>query len=386
MLTIDLTQEQVKVTNVIEIAPIGRKMSLNEARHQLDDAKLQIEQAVDIAEKDVFSRVNQAISILIEIDIQDGWQKLGYKSMYQLIKSELKSGLNLSLSQIYRRVQAGKIRRWLEPICPNIDAVSNQQLLRLRKLPPIDWINTLDEIISTAPRGRVTLKHFEKIVERRLDSVKAAAHLPCELLALPPVNKVENLNDECSSSGLDYEPSATLIELDKPGQNFECGSKNASSLTSSAIKVTNLVTIQCNNNASEKQQQYSGCWGIVQSLYEQSAKICVCGEIVEYFLTDINPVENPTPTMMEVSYRTANLWQTPDLPASVRHLLTTFYQRQLDFSQSDKDVLAAIESYVRRSFTTDFASKKEDAQIKLQNNLLESGVDNQIPCIISATE
>ena len=89
---------------------------------------------------------------------------------------------------------------------------------------------------------------------------------------------------------------------------------------------------------------------------------------------------------MEVSYRTAALWQTLDLTASVRHLLTTFYQRQLDFSQSDKDVLAAIESYVRPSFTTDLASKKEDAQIKLQNNLLESGVDDRIPCIISPTE
>lgn len=385
MLTIDLTENQVEVTSVVEAAP-DEKMCVTEVRHKLDDAKSQIEQAVDIAEKDVFSRVNQAISILVEIDIQDGWRKLGYKSMYQLIKSELKSGLNLSRSQIYRRVQAAKIRRNLEPICPNIDAVSNQQLLRLSQLPPIDWTDTLEEIISTAPRGKVTLKHFEKVVKRRIDSVKTVAHLPVELLALNPGNKVENMNEHGSSPYKNYEPSATLMELDKPGQNFECGSKDASSLASSAIKVRNLVTIQCTNNASEKQQQYSGCWGIVQSLYEQSAKICVCGETMEYFLTDINPVENPTPTMMEVSYRTANLWQTPDLPASVRHLLTTFYQRKLDFSQSDLNVLAAIESYVRPSLATDLASKKEDAQIKLQNNLLKSGVDNQIPCIIFPTE
>ncbi len=187
MLTIDLTENQVEVTSVVEAAP-DERMCVTEVRHKLDDAKSQIEQAVDIAEKDVFSRVNQAISILIEIDIQDGWRKLGYKSMYQLIKSELKSGLNLSLSQIYRRVQAGKIRPNLEPICPNIDAVSNQQLLKLRKLPPIDWTNTLEEIISTAPRGRVTLKHFEKILKRRVHSVKAAADLPCKLLALPLAN------------------------------------------------------------------------------------------------------------------------------------------------------------------------------------------------------
>ncbi len=67
---------------------------------------------------------------------------------------------------------------------------------------------------------------------------------------------------------------------------------------------------------------------------------------MEYLLTDINLLENPAPTLMEVSDRTANLWQTPELPASVRHLLATFYQRRLDFSQSDKDVLAAIEGYI----------------------------------------
>ena len=194
------------------------------------------------------------------------------------------------------------------------------------------------------------------------------------------------MNEHGSSFGKDYEPSASIMELEKPEQNLKRASKDVSSVTSSAIKVRNIITTQSINYTGEKQQQYKGCWGIVESLHEQRAYINVCGEVVEYFLTDINLLENPTPTIMEVNYRTANLWQTPDLPASVRHLLTTFYQRQLDFSQSDKDVLAAIESYVRPSFTTDYASKKEDAQIKLQNNLLESGVDNPIPCIISPTE
>ena len=194
------------------------------------------------------------------------------------------------------------------------------------------------------------------------------------------------MNEHGSSFDKDYEPSASIMELEKPEQNLEPRSKDAYDLTSSAIEVGNIITIQCTNNAGEKKQQYSGCWGIVQSLYEQSANICVGGEIVEYLLSDINLLENPTPTFIEVSYRTASLWQTPDLPASVRHLLTTFYQRQLDFSPSDKDVLAAIESYVRRGLATDLASKKEDAQTKSQNNLLESGVDNQIASIISAIE
>ncbi len=135
------------------------------------------------------------------------------------------------------------------------------------------------------------------------------------------------------------------MELEKPEQNLELSSKDVLSLTSSAIKVRNIITTQSINNTGEKQQQYSGCWGIVESVHEQRAYINVCGEVVDYFLTNINLLENPTPTIMEVTYCTASLWQTTDLPASVRHLLTTFYQRRLDFSQSDKDVLVAIESY-----------------------------------------
>lgn len=386
MFTIDLTEDQVKVTDVVEIATSQRRMCVTEARHKLDDAKSQIEQAVYIAEKDVMSRVNQAISILVEIDIRQGWQELGYKSMHRLIKSELRSGLDLSVSQIYRRVRAAKIRQRLEQVWPNVDAVSDEQLEVLSKLPSQDWPEALDEITSTAPRGRVTCRHFKKIVHRRLHNEKTAADLPDELFALNADNKVETINNGGSSFDKNYELPASIVELEKPEQNLEPRSKGAYGLTFSAIEVGNIVTIQCTNNAGEKQQQYSGCWGIVQSLYEQSANICVCGEIVEYLLTDISLLQNPTPTFIEVSYRTASLWQTPNLPASVRHLLTTFYQRRLDFSQSDKDVLAAIESYVRRSLTADFASKKEAAQIKLQNNFSESGVDNQIPCIISATE
>ena len=194
------------------------------------------------------------------------------------------------------------------------------------------------------------------------------------------------MNEHGSSFDKDYEPSASIMELEKPEQNLKRASKDVFSLTSSAIKVRNIITTQSINNTGEKQQQYSDCWGIVESLHEQRAYINVCGKVVKYFLTKINLLENPTPTIMEVSYRTANLWQTPDLPASVRHLLTTFYQCRVDFSQSDKDVLAAVESYARWGLTTDLASKKEDAQTKLQENFLESGFDNQIPCIISPTK
>lgn len=129
-------------------------------------------------------------------------------------------------------------------------------------------------------------------------------------------------------------------------QNFNTDFNHASSLSSSGYQVKNIVTIQCTNNPSPE-QQYSGCWGIIHRLFEQSAFISVGGVVVEYLFTDINLVENPSPILIEVCDRITSLWQVPNLPASVRHLLATFYQRRLDFSQEDLNVLAAISSCLR---------------------------------------
>ena len=40
--------------------------------------------------------------------------------------------------------------------------------------------------------------------------------------------------------------------------------------------------------------------------------------------------------------RVTRLWSVPNLPKSAQHLLRTFYQRELVFSQGDLDVLQAI--------------------------------------------
>ena len=122
------------------------------------------------------------------------------------------------------------------------------------------------------------------------------------------------------------------------------------------------------------------------SLFEQSAFINVGGAVVEYFLSDINSVENPSPNLILVCDRIKNLWQIPNLPASVRHLLTTFYQRRLDFSQSDLNVLAAISTCVRPSLATDLTEEEECLETNSQNKIKAAGVHNQIASIISPTE
>jgi hypothetical protein len=82
----------------------------------------------------------------------------------------------------------------------------------------------------------------------------------------------------------------------------------------------------------------------VHDVFELAAVVAVGGEMVKYLLCDLQPIENPSLMLREVCARVARLWQVPNLPQSVQHLLETFYQKRLDFSPSDVGVLAAIES------------------------------------------
>jgi hypothetical protein len=120
-------------------------------------------------------------------------------------------------------------------------------------------------------------------------------------------------------------------------------SNQASSFISSTIAVGSIIRIQCSNNPSPTQQQYKGCWGIIDHILESTTIIAVGSDLVEYPLCDLNLVENHSPILIQVCDRITRLWQIPNLPASVRHLLGTFYQQRLDFSEEDLDVLQAIE-------------------------------------------
>jgi ribosomal protein L21E len=104
-----------------------------------------------------------------------------------------------------------------------------------------------------------------------------------------------------------------------------------------------LVLIQCEDSAAQEQcRHYSGCWGIVHDVYESTVVVAVGGEMVRYLLCDLQPIENPSPKLREVCARVARLWEVANLPQSAQHLLETFYQKRLDFSQKDLEVLEAI--------------------------------------------
>ncbi len=380
MLTIDLTDKEVQPVEVAEVTPDERRMSGAEARQKLDDVMAHLERADCILQEEVKSHLDQAISIMLDIDQRQGWDDLGYRSVRHMIKAELEPRFSLSSSQFYRKFTAAGVRKGVSQIWSDVDTVPDTQLNELRKLPCEQWKDALEEITSLAPNGKITTKHIRQIVESRRPSKKRAVNCvdnDNEQRALRSNELVESFNENGTREN--YYLPATIMD-----QSNE--SNQASSFADSAIEVNNLITIQCSDSATSSQRKYKGCWGIIDRVLESTAIVAVGGEFVEYPLSDLHLVENPTQVLTQVCDRVTRLWQTPNLPASVQHLVATFYQRRLDFSQSDLDVLAAIESCVTPSSPTNLVSEKEYSKTNNQNKIKAAGVDNQIARIIFANE
>lgn len=285
-------------------AEVVASMHTSQVRQKLDAAKSHFEQAAAIVQNDAMPRVEQAIQLLVEIDNQQGWRELGYNSMRQMIQLELKPFLNLSVSQTYRRFNAALVRQQVSHFCDNIDDIPDTQLEALSKLPSEQWQDAWTEIVATAPNGKITGKHVKSVVAHRLQV--ASNELP-----------VTQLKQSLQASVT---------------HNYEVGQ---------------LVLIQCEDStAGEQCRQYSGCWGIVHDVYESTAVVAVGGKIIKYLLCDLQPIENPSAVLRDVCDRITKLWQVPNLPPSVQHLLETFYQKRLDFLLEDLDILGAIDNYL----------------------------------------
>lgn len=137
-------------------------MPTSGVRQKLDAAKSHFEQAAAIMQHDAMPRALAAVQFLVKIDNQQGWRELGYNSQCQMIQSELKPFLNLSISQTYRRLNAAKVRQEVSHFCDNIEDIPDTQLEALSKLPSEQWQEAWTEIVATAPGGKVTGFSCEK--------------------------------------------------------------------------------------------------------------------------------------------------------------------------------------------------------------------------------
>ena len=104
--TIDLAKDQVETVAITSSNAFSQKTLPAVAQQKLEEAKAHIDRAAHIMQNEAMPYVNRAICILLEINNEQAWEELGYKSMRQLILAEFEDRLNLSSSQIYRLLTA----------------------------------------------------------------------------------------------------------------------------------------------------------------------------------------------------------------------------------------------------------------------------------------
>lgn len=196
--------------------------------------------------------------------------------------------------------------------------------------------------------GKVTAKYVKNVVNSRL-STGSSNNQFCELT---PETAIALEDKECAITDPNQASSPTSI----PAANSH-----------------QIITIRANDRAIPQQEQYFGCWGMVSQVLEGATTVAVGGESVEYASQDLEYVIDPSPSLMEVSDRVTNLWKIPNLPALVRHLLVTFYQRKLHFSQEGLEVLTIIENFCHTRLSQEYSLTA------MQNQIDDSGIYDQIP-------
>lgn len=332
------------------VVPTQVMMSEAEARQHIETIK---------------SRFDDITALLLDLDDRRGWEALGYKSMHQMIQAELKGHLNRSVSQIYRKLSEAKIRRKLSHACEKIEEIPARQLEPLGKLPPEEWQETWEEINLTAPDGEVTREHVQVVVSRRLQDQKQVANFQeprQERVLLHPGDWVEvhGFQGNQSWNGLrgpivEPEDKDGRVAVDLSGASGQSEWKCLRFPMQELIKVPapppynvgQIVMIKCDRDAEQHQRKHDGCWGIVHSVLEFTVIVAVGGELVQYPPKELDWVDAPDNTFRGVCDRVTRLWKVPNLPPSAQHLLRTFYQRELVFTQGDLDLLQAIEELYR---------------------------------------
>lgn len=369
--TIDLTEDQVEAVAIAEARPIRRmpqadaQQKLEQAKAHLDQAAHLMERATQIVQEEAKPLVDRAIAILVEIQNEQAWQELGYKSMRQLIQDKFEDPLNLSSSQIYRLVAAAQVRQQISLIDQNTFSIPNSHLEELAKLPSADERRDAWREINTTYQGKITSKQVRTVVENRRHKQEATQPLNYHSLA-PTGDRRRPLQDF-------GQPEDNTATNSGAGQN---------SIATRHLKNYQIATIRDSDQFTPQQQEHAGCWGVVSHFLESSALVVVAGQTVEYFFEELEYITAPSPTLKEVCDRVTDLWQVPALPAFVQDFLKTYYQRRLDFAQENLDTLKLIESLLE---SLDWQRLSQQYHpIGMQKHVEKSSACNQIPDIISA--
>lgn len=102
------------------------------------------------------------------------------------------------------------------------------------------------------------------------------------------------------------------------------------------------VMVDCPKSALVQQSKHNGKWGRILNVGTLgSVKVDVGNEVVQYMASDIQILDNPTPTFVQVAEKVVLLLKRDDLDEFERRLLTLYLQRQA-FTQRQMEMLTYL--------------------------------------------
>jgi hypothetical protein len=118
--------------------------------------------------------LNNVRGLLLDFYEREGWKALGYESWRTCVTAEF----GQSERHLYRQLEAAQIEMRICPIGQklesdelshisaneNSDPITESHLRPLTKVPPEDQATVYHLAQETAPKGKVTAKHVEKII------------------------------------------------------------------------------------------------------------------------------------------------------------------------------------------------------------------------------
>lgn len=101
--------------------------------------------------------------LLLDLYEREGWRALGYETFRACVVAEFKQ----HQSYLYRQLEAAKAEIAISPIGEKseVGKVPESHLRPLTSLPPDQQRDAYQKAVETAPNGKVTAKHVEKVVE-----------------------------------------------------------------------------------------------------------------------------------------------------------------------------------------------------------------------------
>lgn len=126
--------------------------------------------------------MNNIRALLLDFFEREGWRALGYGSWRACVVGEFQQ----SQAYLYRQLEARLVEENVIQISPmgetaEIGKIPERHLRPLASLPTDEQRCVWEEVVRTAPNGKITTKHVQAIVDRQKKS--GAAPAPQELAA-----------------------------------------------------------------------------------------------------------------------------------------------------------------------------------------------------------